>query len=416
VCILVRDASDHERGNTTEMPRPPMQVGEWGNIKLTGYVYDDNGKPVPMPPGTRKADTWKARARVRDNNGKVSPVERWGDTSAKAQRSLTAALRERVTPGPADALIKPTSKVKEAAEVWREEIKQNTRLAINTRTVYTSSVNRHVIGGSLANLTVREVKVVGVERWLRGIGQTSGPSAMQTARSVLNGVLNLSVKHEAIPHNPVRDVGHVSVDAKESDRDTGRAFTREEREAVLAFADADETANRRDLPDLLAFMAGTGARIGEACGVRWSDIDLDLGTAKLGSLPVRVPGAGMVLQEHGKTDGSTRTVALPDWLVSRLLARKVEAVPNEWDVALSSAMGKLRDTSNTTKHVRDLLDAAGFEWATGHTFRKTVATWLDEDGVSGRQVANQLGHAKPSMTMDKYMSRRTVTERAALVL
>jgi hypothetical protein len=46
----------------------------------------------------------------------------------------------------------------------------------------------------------------------------------------------------------------------------------------------------------------------------------------------------------------------------------------------------------------------------------TVATWLDDDGVSGRQVANQLGHAKPSMTLDRYMSRRAVTERAALVL
>jgi integrase len=74
------------------------------------------------------------------------------------------------------------------------------------------------------------------------------------------------------------------------------------------------------------------------------------------------------------------------------------------------------DTSNTTKHIRAVLDAAGFTWAIGHTFRKTAATWLDEEGVSGRQVANQLGHAKPSMTMDHYMSRRAVTERAALVL
>jgi integrase len=129
-----------------------------------------------------------------------------------------------------------------------------------------------------------------------------------------------------------------------------------------------------------------------------------------------VPGAGLVLQPHGKTKDSSRTVVLPPWLVSRLLDRKVNAVPNEWDVVFCSALGKLRDTSNTTKHVRALLDAAGFEWAVGHTFRKTVATWLDEDGVSGRQVANQLGHAKPSMTMDHYMSRPAVTERAALVL
>ncbi|RBY97108.1 hypothetical protein DQ237_05890 [Blastococcus sp. TF02-8] len=239
---------------------------------------------------------------------------------------------------------------------------------------------------------------------------------MKTARSVLSGVLGLAVKHEAIPHNPVRDVGHVSVAARDNGRDRQRAYTRDEREALLTFADADPTARRRDLPDLLAFMAGTGARIGEACGVRWSDLDLDLGTAQLGSLPVRVPSAGLVLQPHGKTKGSTRTVVLPPWLVSRLMERKVDAVPNECDVVFCSALGKLRDTSNTSKHVRALLDAAGFEWAVGHTFRKTAATWLDEDGVSGREVANQLGHAKPSMTMDHYMSRRAVTERAALVL
>ena len=204
----------------------------------------------------------------------------------------------------------------------------------------------------------------------------------------------------------MRDVGHVAVPARDSDRARQRAFTREEREALLTYADSDTAARRRDLPELLAFMAGTGARIGEACGVRWSDVDLDLGTAKLGSLPVRVPGAGLVLQPDGKTKDSSRTVALPAWLVSRLMERKVNAVPNEWDVVFCSALGQLRDTSNTTKHVRGLLDAAGFQWAVGHTFRKTAATWLDEDGVSGRQVANQLGHAKPSMTMDHYMSRR----------
>jgi integrase len=398
------------------MPRPRMKLGEWGRIAVAGFAYDENGKLQPIGGGGRKADKWRARARVRDLDGVIRPVERWAETKAAAPRILTEALRERVTPTSADAVIAPGTLVKDAAAVWCAEMKQNDRLAVNSRTVYESSLNRHVIGGSLANLTLREVKVVGIERWLRGIGQASGVSAMRTARSVLNGVLNLSVKHEAIPHNPVRDVGHVSVPAKAKRRDPHRAFTREERADLLAFADADETAKRRDLPDLLAFMAGTGARIGEACGLRWSHLDLDAGLARLGPLPVRVPGVGLVLQENGKTDDSARTVALPPWLVSRLMARKVEAIPNEWDVAFCSAMGKLRDTSNTTKHVRDLLDAAGFEWAVGHTFRKTVATWLDEDGASDRQAANQLGHKRASMTKDVYMSRRTVTARAALVL
>jgi integrase len=60
-------------------------------------------------------------------------------------------------------------------------------------------------------------------------------------------------------------------------------------------------------------------------------------------------------------------------------------------------------------------NAAGFPWATGDTFRKTVATLLDAAGTSGREVANQLGHVRPSMTMDVYMDRTTITEAAAVL-
>src|SRR3954447_3393080 len=274
------------------MSRPKMRLGEWGRISFMGFAHDENGKLKPVGARARKADVWRARTRVRDLDGVIRPVERRGNSKAAAERILTAALRERVTPAPADAVIKPDSPVKDAAVVWLAEMQEDTRLRINTRKVYASSLNRHVVGtkdnpSSLANLTVREVKVVGIERWLRSIGKASGPDAMKTARSVLSGVLSLAVKHEAIPHNPVRDVGHVAVPPRDSGRDRQRAFTREEREALLAFADADPTARRRELPELLAFMAGTGARIGEACGVRWSDLDLDLGTAKLGCPPGR---------------------------------------------------------------------------------------------------------------------------------
>jgi integrase len=37
---------------------------------------------------------------------------------------------------------------------------------------------------------------------------------------------------------------------------------------------------------------------------------------------------------------------------------------------------------------------------TFHTFRKTVATLLDDAGLTARQVADILGHANPSMTQD----------------
>jgi integrase len=38
---------------------------------------------------------------------------------------------------------------------------------------------------------------------------------------------------------------------------------------------------------------------------------------------------------------------------------------------------------------------------------------LDEAGLSARLIADQLGHARPSMTQDVYMSRKAVDSRAA---
>lgn len=57
-----------------------------------------------------------------------------------------------------------------------------------------------------------------------------------------------------------------------------------------------------------------------------------------------------------------------------------------------------------------------YGWVTPHTFRKTVATRLDDAGLSARQIANHLGHAKPSMTQDVYMAPSVAAAEAAGIL
>jgi integrase len=79
-------------------------------------------------------------------------------------------------------------------------------------------------------------------------------------------------------------------------------------------------------------------------------------------------------------------------------------------------LGHLRDPSNTTANLRRALDRADFQWVTSHTFRKSAATWMDEAGMSARQIANHLGHAQPSVTQDVYMGRAIASTRAAQAL
>jgi hypothetical protein len=55
------------------------------------------------------------------------------------------------------------------------------------------------------------------------------------------------------------------------------------------------------------------------------------------------------------------------------------------------------------------MDRIGYPWVTGHAFRKTVASRLDNEGFSIRHIADQPGHTRPSTTLDFYLGRRTVT-------
>ncbi|MDP9435969.1 MAG: site-specific integrase, partial [Actinomycetota bacterium] len=307
------------------------------------------------------------------------------------------------------------------------------RLAAGSLRAYEYALRSHLVGtedepAHLAHLTVREVKVSTIHRRLSEVAAEHGEGAAKMARQVLRSVLGLAVRHDAITANPVREVGAIKAPrgkAKPKRVEEARGFTPEERDAVVAFADFDRRSVGRDLGDLVAFLAGSGARIGEACALRWSALDLDKGTATLGPVVVRTKGEGLSIQEDGKTKAATRTVHLSPALVARLMARQVAAPATEHGAVFTAPRGGLRDPSNTAQDFRDLLTDVGREvfgdpdhltWATSHTFRKTVATVLHEAGVPDVQVSNHLGHSRPSMTQDVYLSRRETPKAAASLL
>src|SRR4051795_3771153 len=79
-------------------------------------------------------------------------------------------------------------------------------------------------------------------------------------------------------------------------------------------------------------------------------------------------------------------------------------------------LGGFRDPANVRRELRDARGTDALAWITSHAFRKTAATILDEAALSARLVADQLGHARPSMTQDVYMGRRAVDSQASLAL
>ena len=78
-----------------------------------------------------------------------------------------------------------------------------------------------------------------------------------------------------------------------------------------------------------------------------------------------------------------------------------------------SSVGTLRDPNNLGKQWRKVRDDLGVPEVTSHSFRKTIATLIDDEGLSARIGADQLGHSNVSMTQDRYMKRGRVHQQVA---
>ena len=193
-----------------------------------------------------------------------------------------------------------------------------------------------------------------------------------------------------------------------------RALNLDQRILLFERLDQDEVALAADIPDLLRFMLATGQRIGECIGVLWFEIDLQAGRVEVSSTVIRWTGHGLV-RKSTKSKAGERSLLIPSWMVVDLQRRFSRGVSMDEPV-FANSLGGLRDPKNTRRDVRHALDRAGFSWVTSRSFRKTTATLLDQAGVSAPVIADQLGHARPSMTQDVYMGRKLVDVRAVEAL
>lgn len=405
------------------MGRPPLPVGTAGKIGFT----------------TQSSGQVRARALVRDPDGVVREVARNGTSKAAAERRLKEALRDRRGPT-GEGEITAESTFQQVAEVWLTDV-ADAELAETTVETYRRNLDLHALP-ALGGLRMRELTVGTVDRFLKEIRQRNGPGAAKNTKKVVSLVLGLAVRHDALDTNPVRDVAKV----KRSSRGKARALTVAETSDLLKRLSAEvgrdtDTArptDERDLVDICEWMLGSGVRIGEALAVRRDVVDLESGVVEINATVVRVTGRGVVLQERAKTDAGWRVIAIPNHAVElfrRRMSTTAPVVPSEKAWVLSPAgdyrqvpahslgliftteVGAIRNPTNVQRGLRVVLKRIGdYRWVKPHNFRKTVATRLDEAGLTAREVADHLGHANPSMTQDVYMGRGVAAAEAATAL
>lgn len=197
-------------------------------------------------------------------------------------------------------------------------------------------------------------------------------------------------------------------------------------EMVILTADqiSETLARLEDHPSLYPVVAvalGTGARRGEICALRWSDIDLDAATMRIErSLEQTKEGLRV---KTPKTAAGRRTVSLPAFLVAVLrdyrrkqlelrMALGIGSGPNDAPV-FGDHEGNWPNPYSMSDRWREAVRNRKLPKVTFHALRHSHASALISAGLDVVSVSRRLGHASPALTLSVYSHLFTNTDDKA---
>jgi integrase len=294
--------------------------------------------------------------------------------------------------------------VEQLADAWIDEILVENRVKRQTVGHYSDNLH-YLILPALGDMTLREATVGALDRHLKTLARTH-PAGAQRCKGTLLQMFSLAVRHGALPANPVRDVGRLPKPHK-----IVQAMTFDEiervRHALHLWCTTKAVAPKksRACTDLFDLLLATGCRIGEACALRWQDIDLPAGTLTVAGTMVYLRNTGWERQDFPKTLAGQRTIHLPPFALTMLRRRQSEEPHQRADPLFASRAGTYVQPDNMRRSLRSALQRqADLKWVSPHVFRKTVATVLSGQGLV-TEAAAQLGHVNENITKKFYIQK-----------
>ena len=169
-------------------------------------------------------------------------------------------------------------------------------------------------------------------------------------------------------------------------------FTKKEEELLVDYL--TNNMNLRNLSILLGLFSGI--RVGEICGLRWSDLDFINNTLSVNRTAQRIKNLDdesssktKLVVDKPKTESSIRVVPLPEILVSILRKYKQE---NDCYVFTNNTIIP-KDHRAVEKYFASVLKRVGIKELNFHSLRHTFATRLREQNVDIKVISELLGHS-----------------------
>jgi integrase len=239
-----------------------------------------------------------------------------------------------------------------------------------------------------------------------------GPSRVRCAHVVLHRAVAQAVRWGWVTHNVVSDATRPEVP---------RSIIRPPDPASLRLLLAHAEAADPTMACWLQVAVATGARRGEVCALRWDDVDFEARSVRI-ERSVSATRLGVTVKTT-KTAG-VRRVSITSQALDALISHRDRAADIARRNGRSVTSSDYIFTSDPTaaspwrpelasRRWERLRDRAGLPHVRLHDLRHFVATELLTAGIDVRTVANRLGHARTSTTMDIYWAFVPARDRDA---
>ena len=370
---------------------------------------------------------WEARLSYLDPyTGERKRVSVYGPTR-KAALDKLGEVRDRIEAGapPKDA----TRTVGEWLAHWRQ-----TSLAVSdrkpaTRELYGTLCAKHLEPESFGAIPLNRLRPSDVEGLILTMRRKTKPgkridentkpepvralsdSTVRQVYTILRAGLDGAVRDGLLARNPAALVKRPGVERTEA-----RYLTADETSRLLKAVEGSRYCA------VLALIAATGLRKGEALGLSWDKVDLDAGVLKVVATLNRVQGK-LVCSEP-KTPRARRTVPLTPAMVALLRKHKATQAAerlratNQWQdlgLVFVTELGEPVDPRNLLRVIELAAAKAGLHGVGVHTLRHSAALGWMEAGVHIKAIADLLGHSSVSITGDTYGHSTDDAAKAAVL-
>jgi integrase len=367
----------------------------------------------------------------------------------RTRRAVADALRDALKAAQQGSLVGDERQtVGEFLTRWLRDVAR-TRVRPRTFVGYEAAIHHH-ISAHLGRVRLAKLTPQHLQAWMATLEANDvSVGRRRYARVVLRMALNTAIRWRLVTMNVA-----TLIDAPRTISREIRSLTPDEAKALLT------AAREHPLEAFVTVALGCGLRLGEALGLQWADVDLEVGTLEVRRAVQRFGGDASARRpllvewkrlrralkamprtsETGdtrihltgelqkvraaivkiktsvqitelKSTRSRRTIALPGVAITALRSHRVRqletrlAAGGRWQdrgLIFTSAVGTSPEPRNVTRQFKALLTVANLPNIRLHDLRHSCATLLLAQGVNPRVVMETLGHSQVSLTLNTY--------------